>query len=639
MKNKVLLLLLLFVFNLHSQYTTKSKKAIKNFEKALQYYNIGNLLDAQKYAKQSIKIDSLFIEPYLLLADIYNEKKQYKEESIVIERILSLNPNFNTKLFYKAGMAYKNQYNFEKAIYYFTKFLETDTQHRSIHVEANNLLKKCKFADSLVKHPVPFNLYSLIPINSNFKEYWPSLTVDGNEFVFTRQLPSQHLNIDGSTAFQEDIFMSYYNKEKGFSTPIPLAIVNTPDNEGSSHLSANGKYLFYVACNRKEDYGSCDIYVSTRKGNTWSKGKNLGPPINSSYWESNPATSADGRILLFSSDRQPSLGGKDIFIAFQKDDGSWTEPVNIGNSINTQGNEYAPYLHPDGKTLYFSSDGWPGIGGQDIFVSFLNDDSCWTTPLNLGYPINTPFDDFGLIVASDGKTAYLSSNRENKNDWNIYTFELYPQIRPSPVNYIKGNIVDAKTKKPIAATVTIYDIESNKLIYKTKTTYDDNSYLAILPFRKEYLMNVYSDGYIFYSDNFVVKDTSTINIPFIKNIELQPIEVGVTTILRNIFYESDKYELLPKSKKELEIVVNFLKKNPSLKVEIGGHTDNIGSYEYNLKLSEKRAFKVYEYLINNGIPEERVTYKGYSFSVPIATNDTENGRSQNRRTELKIISK
>ncbi|MGQ9848180.1 MAG: OmpA family protein [Bacteroidales bacterium] len=536
------------------------------------------------------------------------------------------------KVQYKVG-------NYSDAVESLNHFINISKEHNQI-AEAKKWLKKAEFASYAIEHPVPFNPVPLSTnVNSPYKDYWPSLTIDEQELYYTVQLPTNQLSPYGDIIYQEDLFVSKktpdgkWQQSKNIGPPI-----NTDDNEGSQSISANGQFLFYVACNRKEDFGSCDIYYSERQGNGWTKPRNIGQPINTEYWESTPAPSADGRMLFFSSGgRKDSKGGKDLYLSYKKEDGTWTEPKNLGDSINSMGNEYAPFIHPDGKTLYFSSDGWPGMGGQDLFYSRMKDDSSWTTPKNLGYPINTTYDDFGLIVNASGKYAFFSSNREGSQDWDLYTFELYPEARPNPVNYIKGKVYDIKTKEPLSADVEIISLETNQIIYHAKTIMPQGSYLACIPLNQNYAMNVSAEGYLFYSENFSLEKVYEVDKPYIMDIPLQPIEEGSTVVLKNIFYQTDKYTLKPESEVELKKLIKFLNQNPGLCIEIGGHTDNVGGLEYNKTLSTNRAKTVYQYLIDHGINPNRLKYQGYAYSKPIADNSTESGRALNRRTEFKVL--
>jgi outer membrane protein OmpA-like peptidoglycan-associated protein len=635
------IILLFFVFNFikAQNYSTNDRKAIELFEKALEYYNQGQLETALAIVQKVHERDKNFIEPYLLKADIYHEQNKYLDEIGTLKKVIEINPSFNEKIFLMLGKAEYKTGNYPDAVEHFNHFIEVGQVHNEI-AEAKNWLRKAEFAAYAIEHPVPFDPVLLSTnINSPYKDYWPSLTIDEQELYYTVQLPTNQRSPYGDMVYQEDLFVSKkgtdgkWQASKNIGPPI-----NTDDNEGSQSISANGQFLFYVACNRKVDFGSCDIYYSEKAGNGWTKPKNIGQPINSTYWESTPSASADGRMLFFSSGIRPdSKGGKDIYVSYKRDDGSWTTPQNLGDSINSKGNEYAPFIHPDGKTLYFSSDGWTGMGGQDIFFSRMKDDSTWTTPKNLGYPINTSFDDFGLIVNGSGQYAFFSSNRKGSQDWDLYTFELYPEAQPNPVTYVKGKVFDIKTKEPLLATVEIIDLEKDQTIYKAPTIMPQGTYIACIPLKSNYAMNVSAQGYLFYSENFTLEKVKKVDKSYIIDVPLQPIEPGSVVVLKNIFYETDKFQLKKESEIELKKLINLLQKNPGLCIEISGHTDNVGGLEHNKSLSTNRAKTVYEYLIQHGIKAERLKYAGYAYSKPLADNNTAEGRALNRRTEFKVL--
>lgn len=639
MKYITILVICLFVIPTWGQkYSTTDKKATKLFEKALVYYNLGQLEMAKTLISQTLERDKNFIEPYLLLADIFHEQKKWQDEINSLKKVIVINPDYDEKIYFLLGKIEYKIGNYYDAVTHLNTFLENAHVHNDI-VEAKKILEKAEFAKHAIENPVPFTPIRLSSnVNSPYKDYWPSLTADEQELYYTIQLPTG-IQFPLGEAYQEDIYVSRKGKDGKWQVSESVgSFLNTDNNEGSQSISANGQFLFYVACNRKDDFGSCDIYYSERRGNGWTKPRNIGQPINSQYWESTPSPSADGRMLFFSSGIRPdSKGGKDIYVSYKKEDGTWTEPKNLGDSINTKGNEYAPFIHPDGRTLYFSSEGWIGMGGYDLFYSRMKDDSTWTTPKNLGYPINTHSDDFGLIVNTNGRYAFFSSNRKGSQDWDLYTFELYPEARPNPVNYIKGKVYDTKTKKPLSANIEIIELEKNATVFHSNTIMPQGSYLACIPLKHNYAMNVSAPGYIFYSENFSLEKVYEIDKPYVMDIPLQPIEIGSTVILKNIFYQTDEYTLKPESEVELKKLINFLNQNPELSIEIGGHTDNVGDLEYNKILSTNRAKTVYQYLIDNGISVNRLKYVGYAFTKPIADNNSESGRALNRRTEIKII--
>ena len=628
-------------FGFSQEYSTKNKKAIALFENALVYFNQGDLEKTRVFIKLALEKDPNFIEPYLLTADMENELQHFDKEVEAFKKVMEINPDFNPKIYFTVARSEMKMGKYADAVSHLEKCLTYSNIDSSIENQANYWLKKAEFGAWATEHPVPFKPVNLGEyVNTRYKDYWPSITADGKTLIFTSQLPTKGRTPMGGVLMQEDFFITHKNDDGTWSPSTNVGPpLNTADNEGAQGISADGRFLFYTACNRPEDYGSCDIYISEKIGNSWTMPKNIGPPVSSNHWESNPAPSSDGRILFMASGGRPgSRGGRDIFVSYKSEDDTWTEPVNLGDSINTKGNEYAPFIHPDGKTLYFSSDGWPGMGGQDIFYSRLKSDGTWSTPKNIGYPINTYADDFGLVVNILGDYAFYSSDRKGSSDWDIFGFELYPEARPTQVTYVSGVIYDAVTKQKLDASVEIIELEKTDTVAYVRSDPKTGVYLACLPAEKDYAMNVSKKGYLFYSDNFSLKGLPDISTTYKRDVYLQPIKAGASIVLKNIFFDTDLFNLKPESKAELSIIISFLNGNPGVAVELGGHTDNVGSNDHNLKLSQNRAKSVYDYLVNHGVNPKQMTYKGYSFSKPIADNSNEEGRALNRRTEMIITS-
>jgi len=629
----VLLVSVSLFANAQTEYTTKNKKAISYFEMALAYYNQGNIENARKGIQLALEKDPQFIEPYLLLADLENEQLHFDKEVECFNKVIEINPDYNPKVYYLVAKSEMKTGQYDKALEHVSKCLTYSKLDDEIELLANSLLKSAEFGAKAVKNPVPFNPLNLGPyVNTEHKDYWPSLTADEKTLMFTVQLP-----VNGGKGRQEDFFVTRKNDDGTWSPSMNVGPpLNTEDNEGAQGVSSDGRFLFYTACNRKEDFGSCDIYFSEKIGNKWTTPQNIGPPISTEHWESNPAPSSDGRLLFFASGgREDSRGGRDLYMSTRNIDGTWSEPENLGDSINTKNNEYAPFFHPDGKTLYFSSDGWLGMGGQDIFYSKRKDDGTWSTPKNIGYPINTYADDFGLIVNARGNFAYYSSNRKGSNDWDIFGFELYSEARPLQVTYVAGVVYDAITNQKLEANIELLELESADTVAIIKSDPQTGAYLTCIPTEHNYALNVSKKGYLFYSDNFSLKGLKDITT-YKRDVPLNPLKEGVSIVLKNIFFDTDLFELKSESIAELTKIISFLKDNPGVSIEIGGHTDNVGSMDHNLVLSQNRSKSVYTYLSEHGINAKRMTFKGYSFSKPIATNDTEDGRALNRRTELVI---
>ena len=640
-KHLFFLVTFLLIFPLFSgaqEYSTKSKKAIRLFETAMGYYDRRADSEALKLANEAVSTDKNFIEAWLLIAELYNQSKNFMKEIECYKKVNEINPDYNAKVYYlcaksefKLGLyndaraSLDKLFGFERMddkTAYYSKFLDT----------------RVDFAIHSIENPVKFEPKNVENVCTEFDDYWPSLTADELKLITTIQVPVDARFPVSNNNRQEDLFICLKQDDGSWSLPSNMGKpLNTLDNEGAQSFRADGLQLFVTVCNRPEDFGSCDLYVADKVNGRWTAPRNIGRPVNSSAWEAHPSVTADGKKLYFSCGNcKGAIGGADIFSTSLDDEGHWSIPVSLGDSINGVGNEMSPFIHPDGRTLYFSSESHVGMGGMDLFVSYMKDDGTWTTPKNLGYPINTFGDEVGLIVNAKGDYAYFSSNREGSQGLDIYGFEMPEDKRPNPVTYAKGVVYDALTKEKLSAEFEIYDNSNGKLVFKSYSEQGTGEFLITLPMGKEYGLNVSKEGYLFYSENFLLT-TESYEKPYQMDVPLQPLAKGSTIVLRNVFFKTDSYELDNRSETELKKLVALLKKHPGLKIEIGGHTDNQGSLEHNKTLSNNRAKTVYEYLVNAGIDAKQLSYNGYGYSKPIATNDTEEGRALNRRTEFKIV--
>lgn len=640
-KSFFLILLLVSLVSTGQELSTTNRRAQRDFEEAKEYYINNDPLNALSKLKEALREDTTFTEAYLLEADIYGESNSYEMQIQSLEKAIQIDKNIIPKSYYILGNAYYHTGLYSKALETLQKYLELKTD-TLLDAKALARVKQYEFAETLVSNPVAFQAKNLgDAINSQYDDYWPSLTIDGKTMVFTRLSPFWEWTDKLNSRYQEDFYVSQYSDGK-WQKAEPMSSINTAYNEGAQSISADGKLIFFTACTQSDSYGSCDIYFTREIQGIWSTPQNAGAPVSSSSWESQPSISANGKYLYFVSNREGGLGGMDLWrcrlYGFNRlGNPVWGTPENLGDSINTSGNEMSPFIHADNRTLYFSSDKWPGLGGIDLFYSRLLNDSTWCEPINLGYPINTQNDEQGLIVDARGENAYYSSDRETTKGMDLYSFNLYPEAQPNPVSYVKGLVTDIESKRPLVAEVQLMDIEKNTVI-STNFSDIDGEFLMCLPLGTDYAFNVSKNGYLFYSENFSLTNARSADDPFIVNIELKPLEVGNSTILRNIFFESGSFEILDNSKSELQKLISFLNDNPTLKIEIEGHTDNVGSESYNMTLSENRAKSVYNYLVNSGISGDRLSYKGYGMSSPLTTNQTSEGRAQNRRTEFTIIS-
>ncbi|MFC2136650.1 OmpA family protein [Bacteroidota bacterium] len=633
------ILFTILAFNCYAkkQYTTKSEKAIKHYEAALNLLNEKKLDKAIKKLESASEIDNNFIEAYLTLADLYNSIDSVEKEIYYYRKGLAIDTNFFKNGFLNLAKAEFSIGLYESAKNNFDVFLNFKNVREIDQITAFEYLQSCEFAIHAIKNPVPFDPRNIgMDINSEHDEYSPSITADGKTLTFTVLLPVDKETINGEKLFQEDFYISEFT-DSSWSKAEEMKNINTEGNEGAQTISSDGKMMFFTACNRQDGFGSCDIYYSIKNGQEWSKPKNLGRPINSRSWESQPSISPDGRTLYFASNRLEGIGKMDLWMSTLSDDGFWEKPVNLGETINTIEDEAYPFIHLDNKTLYFASKGKTGMGGFDLFYTQKKDSNEWTIPVNLGYPINTYNNEKGLIVNAKGNIAYFSSNRLSETGDDLYKFELYTEARPTPSSYVKGNVYDAYTKTGLLAKFQLFELSSSDLIMESFSYKPDGDFLVCLPIHHNYALNVSKPGYLFYSENFSLDTVSEFINPFEIDIPLYPIIEGEKIILKNIFFETNSYQLKKESKAELKKLVEFMQNNPRVIAELSGHTDNVGSHDDNQILSENRAKEVAKYLINNNINEKRLTVKGYGETHPIATNDTPKGRSQNRRTEFKVM--
>jgi outer membrane protein OmpA-like peptidoglycan-associated protein/tetratricopeptide (TPR) repeat protein len=608
-----------------------NKKAQQYFSTGLSRAEDGNLTDAISLLEMAIYTDTGYVDAYMALGSLYNQQKKYQMAVAYYETAIRKDSVYTKPylLSYSINLAGKGDFN--QALQVVNRYLtdpklspggrkRAEDRKRSyefaVDFEKKNAGKKYLFA--------PQNLGD--SINSPLAEYFPSLTIDGSEFMITRKL----------TNINEDFFVSKKQNNR-WAKAIPLpGDVNTDLNEGALMISQDGQVLTFAAFSRPGGRGNFDIYFSYREKDTWSEPENAGV-INSDQWDSQPCLSPDKKHLYFSSRRLGGYGGSDIYISNLLPNGKWSAPVNMGPVINTAADEQCPFIHADNQTLFFTSSGWPGYGDDDLFYTKKLSDGKWTSPVNLGYPINTIDREGTLYIAADGKTAYYAGERnDSRGGLDIYSFELPEEMRPAKTLWVKGKVTDKKTRQGLLSSVELIDLINNTIISSVQTDLNGN-YLTTLPVGKDYAFNVTRKGYLFYSDNFMLSRYSADSI-YQKNIELQPIEKDASIVLKNIFFETNKYNLRPESLAELDKLVQLLNENPTLKIEISGHTDSVGRPADNLKLSQQRAKAVVEYLISKKIAAARLLSKGFGAGKPLAPNKTETGRALNRRTEMKVLS-
>lgn len=642
MIKKILLSLALITINsilnlVYSQeFHTTSGKALKFYNDGVHATEYFDFNKAEFSFREAISVDKKFFEAYMMLGEVMTKQKRYAEAASYYRFAVRIDSLFYKPVFFVLANAEMLSEEFSNALIHYNVYIRQTGVSEKNKTEAIKNIKNCEFAVTAKKNPVPFLPVSVgSGINTTDDEYWPSITADGNTMMFTRESAFQ----DRGTPYprrQEDFYVSVFSENKWQLAINAGSPLNTTQNEGAQSLSSNGNYMFFTACGKSGGLGSCDLYFSAYNDGKWSEPSNLKWPVNTTAWETQPSISADGKTLYFSSNRPGGFGGKDLWSAKLNDKNEWEYPVNLGSVINSEGDEMSPFIHFDGKTLYYSSNGKVGLGGFDIFVTRLINDTTWSEPVNLGYPINSPNDETGLVVESKGRKAYFSSIRDKVNGKDIFSFDLYESARPNTVSYLKGTVYDKETGKMLTADYELINLSTNKIVNKNITDKNGN-FLVCLPSGYNYGINVNKAGYLFYSENFMLEGEHTVAEPFIKRISLNALKIGEKMQLSNVFYEVDSWELKEESTHELDNLVSLLNDNKDLIIEIGGHTDSTGSVEYNQTLSEKRAISVVNYLVKKGIPSTRLKSKGYGNTVPVGENETVEGRKLNRRTEAKII--
>ena len=624
-------IIFIFIFYSLTSVAQTPEKALKYYNSAIEFSQTAQFPEAIGELKKAIQVYPEYLDAKIFLGEIYFSAKKYTDCIAILENakenIKTLYPSiYQTKMYWLLADAYLLDKNYEKCILNAQLYINQSKKTEYGIQKANRLIATANFSKQAIANPVNFQPTNIGEnINSSFDDYFPVLTPDAKQLFFTRKINGQ-----------EDIYFSDKINNTWTKAQLLDDKVNTPNyNEGSQSISANGNLLFFTTCNRPNVFGSCDIFYTYFDGKNWMQANGINKPINTTSWDAQPSYSADGRVLYFSSDRPNGVGGKDIWVSYLDDQLKWSEPNNLGDQINTPYDEQTPFIHPDGKTLYFISNGHIGMGMNDIFMSKL-ENGIWSKPVNLGYPINTEKDEMGLFVSTDGSKAYFASSRtEGLGKLDIYEFDLPQAFKPQATTYVKVFVKNASNNNPLFSQYSIIDINTNELVNKGNTNSAGN-FTVCLTANRDYALIVQKDGFLLQTENFSFKE-GTIFQPYTLDIFLQAIEKNSQVVLNNIFYESNSAAINPKSYAELDKLFEFLTKNQQIKVEIGGHTDNVGEKTYNQTLSQKRAQNVVDYLVKKGIASTRIIAKGYADTQPVVPNTSEENKAKNRRTVLKII--
>ena len=610
-----------------------SKKAVQLYEKAYEKASSGSNREAIDLLQQATDADENYADAWIALAKLQIENKNYSYSIICFRRALSIDASYFKPYLLSYAIALAGTGDFVKALETTNRYIDNYKPSGAALEAALQKKKNFEFAVQQEKTSTTPNDRTVFApknlgptVNSKMAEYLPSQTIDGKQLFFTRRVDT----------YNEDFFTSNGSRSGTWESSSPVkGSLNTPQSEGAMMISQDGEWLVFTGCYRPDSYGGCDLYISYRTASGWSAAANLGAAVNSDQWESQPCLSPDKQELYFASRRTGGYGGSDLYVCKLQDNGKWSAPVNLGPSVNTPADEQCPFIHADNQTLYFTSSYWPGYGDDDLFYVRKQADGNWSQPTNLGYPINTIDREGTLFITADGKTAlYAAERKDSYGLLDLYSFELKEKNRPYPTRWVQGKVTDKKTGKGIAATLELTDLSTRQVISKVKTDSSGN-YLLTLPTGRDYAFTVNQKGYLFNSDQYFLKNGISDSAAQ-KNIVLQPIEKNAAIVLKNIFFETNRFELSPASVTELDKLVSLLQENPTIKIEIGGHTDNVGKAADNLTLSDHRAKAVVDYLLTKKIDPARLSAKGYGMTQPVADNNTTEGRALNRRTEMKI---
>jgi len=628
----------------------------------------GNMIIALEYYLRAYEFNPDNAILNMRIGECYLNTPRVDKAVEYLEKAVELNVP-TLKVYYLLGEAYQQNYRFDEAIEQFNFYRQSLTPQEVIQQRASidRRIAECNHAKHLINAPLRVFIDNMgSAVNSEFDDYSPVLSPDGKIIYFTSRRPlGRNPRSDRNDhKYFENIFVTRKVGEQWTTAELLEGKVNSRTHEATAGILPDGKTLYVY----RGDKGG-DLFESHFEKDRWGKPRKLPRALRSpGTQETSIVFTSDGNRAYFISDRPGGFGGKDIWTSSRNERGRWSEPVNLGTTVNTEYDEESLYLAPDDVTLYFSSQGHNSMGGFDIFRTVFRNGR-WTRPENLGYPINSPADDLFFVMGPDEKTAWFSTIRKDNfggSDISQITF-LGPEkplflpvasdliaasLRPPKINMmesemeivtvpmtiLRGRVIDDKTEEPVNAVIELYDNETEALLAEFSSGAETGEYVISLPGGKNYAIAVQAEDYLFHSENMNISE-SEVNREIINDIRLKRVEVGQSIVLNNIFFDTGAAELRPESYAELGILYKLMVDNPSLKIEISGHTDNVGSAGLNQRLSERRARAVVDFLIDRGIDPERLTFKGYGFDRPIASNETAEGRQMNRRTEFEIIEK
>lgn len=631
---KIIFSLIIFAFLLPKTYcqiplSSNNKKAVSAYEKGIEALKNRNLEMAFSEFEEAIEKDKLFAEPYFQLGRLYEQSRQFGNAILNYEKAVNAQEKTGVSEIaaQQVGQLYLKKGEYKLALVFLEKGLPAVAALKQKRYLAR--MESCKFALAEMDKPLIINPLELPKTVNKFdSQYFPVFTADRETMIFT-----------GNQDSEENLYSASV-KDNVWTEPVSISDkINTKENEGTATISADGRTLVFTSCGGRKSLGSCDLYISYKQGDSWTSPQNLGTNINSPEWDSQPSLSADGRTLYFVSDRKGSLGQRDIWVSKLDSANAWSKAINLGMPINTPEDDLSPFIHANGKTLFFSSEGHVGMGGLDLYFSE-NQEGKWKNPENLGYPMNTFEDQVALFITSDGKKAYYSLERSQDDKYRrakIVAIDV-PEILQAKfkaTSFLKGTIYDAQTKQKLQADIELIDLKNNEMLGKISSDAQTGTYTTVLTGGGTYGVFVSKKGYFFKSLNFDFTDK--IGSDKILDIALEPIKKEAKEILNNIFFDTAKWDLKPESTVELDKLVALLKENPTLPIEISGHTDDIGKDTDNLILSQKRAKSVLDYLVLKGVNPLKIKSEGYGKTHPFVANNSEENRRLNRRIEVKFL--
>ena len=605
--------------------TGQSKQAVQSYETGLRALEINDTQKAIQFFTIAFSKDSQYIDPAIALFQVYHDKKNFPSAIYYFNQIKKIDSIAAIPFLVKQGIALASLGQYDAAVRLLAPFINSNHLPDYLLEKANSLNAVCQFAITQAMAP-EISIHNMgDSINSPASEYFPTVSIQDSLFLFMRR---QNLS-------REDFYASTMGAN-GFTTAAPLSdTLNFAAKKGSMSLSADLQTLYYAADYAEQGYGRYDLYKVQRTPWGWSKPINLGQHINSDYWDSAPSIAPDGNTLYFASNRPDGYGGIDIYVAYKNEKGYWEEAINLGPTINTKGDDQTPYIHADNQSLYFSSNGHPGFGGTDIYVTRKKLDGSWTKPVNLGYPINTYDNEGSIAVASNGSTAYIASDRaDSRGELDIYKITLAENTRAHKTWYIKGQIIDASTKKTIAAAIHLVDPATGYPIMDMKVD-SMGQFLLALPYFDSLGLKINSVGHD-YLTSILPMDSVKAMSGRRFNFALSPIEKVFSKTFKQVYFETNSARLQSISFVELDALANYLIHTMNASILIEGHTDNTGTQAQNLLLSQQRADAIAKYLLQKGILPNRIKTKGLGATQPIADNNTAIGRATNRRTSFTI---